>query len=48
MFNIDGVTNETIISFKDNFEGEESKTTDNDKHGDGKMKYVRYDLFFVY
>ena len=44
MFSIDKVTNEAIISFKDNFEGEESKKRENDKFGDGKIKYVRYQI----
>ena len=42
MFNIDKVTNEAKISFEDHFEGEESKTKDNNKFGDGKIKYTRY------
>ena len=42
MFNIDKVTSEAIISFNDHLEGEEAKTTE--KHGDGKIKYLRYDI----
>eukprot|EP01084_Bolivina_argentea_P070308 127823_1 len=39
MFNIDKVTNEGIISFDNDFEGEEIKTKE--KVGDGKINYVR-------
>ena len=40
MFNVDKVTNEAIIAFDGHLEGEESKTKE--KHGDGKLRYVRY------
>ena len=42
VFNIDKVTSQGIISFNDHFEeGEESKTNDLEKTGDGKIKYIR-------
>ena len=39
IFNIDTVTNEGLISFDDELEGEEAKTKE--KTGDGKIKYLR-------
>ena len=43
MYDIDKVTNEAMISFQNQFNVEEAKTSD-DKHGDGILKYLRYHL----